>query len=223
VVELERGLEILRSWDSGIDQCLSPRTEEVFRLLAAYLGEIERFNPRYKLVGAKSRQDLIVRHLLDSLAPLGILRRLLHRADAPVADVGSGAGLPGIPLAIGLSDVPFTLIERMGKRAGFLRNTQGVLGLPRVKVEEGDMAKSPEGRFALVTFRAVSPIQPDFLAVLFRLLAPDGVVAAYKGRRDKIEREMESVRGIVKDWEIHPTRVPFLDEERHLLIIRRPV
>jgi 16S rRNA (guanine527-N7)-methyltransferase len=193
---------------------------EVLDILGAYLEEIERFNSLYGLVGAKSRHDLITRHLLDCLAPLGTVLRFLNGKRAPAADAGSGAGLPGIPLGACLPDVPFTLIERKGKRAGFLRNTQAVLGLSNVKVEEGDIAKSSAGRFALVTFRAVSPLTPGLLAILFRLLTPDGALAAYKGRKDKIAAEIEGVKSLVKDWELHPLRVPFLDEERHLLLIR---
>ncbi|MDR2028550.1 MAG: 16S rRNA (guanine(527)-N(7))-methyltransferase RsmG [Treponema sp.] len=213
---LEEGLLRLRQGDPHIDRLLAARFDEVLGLLNRYIEEIELFNPAYGLVGAKDRRDLVVKHILDSLCPLGIVFRLLQ-GGGPVADVGSGAGLPGIPLAIALGDCPFTLIERMGRRAGFLRNTLAVLGLSHVTVEEGEMEKAPAGRFSLITLRAFRPLEPPILKGLFRLLLPGGVLAAYKGRREKLAGELGALPG---GWEALPLDVPFLGEERHLLIIR---
>jgi len=160
-----------------------------------------------------------VKHILDSLAPLNILRGLLPDKPA-IADVGSGAGLPGIPLAVCMPNAEFTLIERMGRRAGFLRDAVAILGLSNVRVEQMEMEKvSPAGCFDLVVFRAFRPLQPAILKGLWRLLAPGGIIAAYKGRRETVEEEMASLREMLP-WEIIPLEVPFLYEERHLLLIR---
>ena len=212
---LEAGLVRLREGDPRAEALLGPRSAEVLRLLHIYIEEIERFNPAYGLVGARNREELTVKHILDSLAPLGIISGLI-RAGSPAADVGSGAGLPGIPLAIALPDADFTLIERMGRRANFLRNTLAVLGLPNARVEEADMERTPGSRFDLAVFRAFRPLEPPLLRALFRLLRPGGVLAAYKGRRAAI---MEELAG-VEDLEIVPCPVPFLAEERHLLCLR---
>jgi 16S rRNA (guanine527-N7)-methyltransferase len=233
---LERGLIRLLENDEGIAEIFNERLPDLGVLLNTYMAEIELFNPAYGLVKVDGRRDLIVKHILDSLAPLGIISRLLRKAedragaaslDPPplkLADVGSGAGLPGIPLAIVLPDVHFTLIERMGRRAGFLRNTQTALGLSNITVEEREMEKAPPGRFSLVTFRAFRPLEPKILKGLFRLCAGGGTLAAYKGRRDKTEEEMaaaEKTAGLARaSWEIIPCPVPFLDEERHLLVIK---
>jgi 16S rRNA (guanine527-N7)-methyltransferase len=106
----------------------------------------------------------------------------------------------------------------MGRRAGFLRNTLAVLGLSQVTVEEGEMEKAAPGRFSLITFRAFHPLEPAILKGLFRLLLPGGVLAAYKGRREKLDEEMAVLPG---GWETHPLDVPFLGEERHLVVIPR--
>ncbi|MDR2110362.1 MAG: 16S rRNA (guanine(527)-N(7))-methyltransferase RsmG [Spirochaetaceae bacterium] len=210
--------------------------------LNSYVEEIELFNPAYGLVGAKDRRELVVKHILDSLTPLDIIRRLIsgrdtgnNTGDCPpgIADVGSGAGLPGIPLAIALPRCRFTLIERMGRRAAFLRNTLAVLALPNTEVEEGAVEKpaAREGslnepasgnRFAILTFRAFHPLEPATLGFLFRRLIPGGVLAAYKGRRKKINEEMAPVEKFTGGWEAFPLHVPFLDDERHLVVIYQP-
>jgi 16S rRNA (guanine527-N7)-methyltransferase len=200
------------------------RITEAAALLEKYIAEIELFNPAYGLVGAKDRGELVTKHILDSLAPLGIIGGLLREGapggDAPqIADVGSGAGLPGIPLAIALPQVRFTLIERMGRRVGFLANTIAVLGLTNVTVEEAEMEKAAPGRFDLITFRAFRPLEPPILKGLFRLLAPGGVLAAYKGRRETVEAEMAKLGERAGPWVSLPCPVPGLDEERHLLVI----
>jgi 16S rRNA (guanine527-N7)-methyltransferase len=182
---------------------------------------------------------LIIKHILDSLTPLNLLSSLLTpnyltpnyltppnlRFDSylNLADVGSGAGFPGIPLAICMPGVRFTLIERMGRRAGFLRDCTAVLGLSNVTVEETEMEKAKGGRFNLVVFRAFRPLEP-ILKGLLGLLVPGGVLAAYKGREQAVKEEMaeaeKSAPEIVGKWEVIPLTVPFLDEERRLVIIR---
>ena len=198
-------------------------------LLEKYIEEIEFFNPAYSLVKVKDRDELIAKHILDSLAPLKIIQSLLAKTakklsskKPAVADVGSGAGLPGIPLAICASESEFTLIERMGRRAGFLRDVQALLQLSNVRVEEADMEEVKGAQFDLVVFRAFRPLETPILKGLLRLLAPDGVLAAYKARRTAIEEEMAGIDNCFKlFWEILPLEVPFLEEERHLVLIRQ--
>ena len=199
--------------------------DRILRLLNLYIEEIELFNPAYGLVKVKDRRELVVRHILDSLAPLDIIRQTLgptFKQETPlIADVGSGAGLPGIPLAIYMGDADFTLIERMGRRAGFLRDALAVLALPNARVEEAEMEKLQrpiEKRFDLIAFRAFRPLEPAILRGLYKLLAPGGALAAYKGRRQAIEEEMAKAPPAA--WEIFPLEVPFLEEERHLVIIK---
>jgi 16S rRNA (guanine527-N7)-methyltransferase len=228
---LEDGLALLCFRD-GEHQGLR-RKEQIIPLLHKYIEEIELFNPAYGLVKVQDRRELIIKHILDSLAPLEIIHRFLEeRREAgktpSVADVGSGAGLPGIPLGACLSGADFTLIERMGRRAGFLRDALAVLGLSNVQVEETELEKTGPGRFDLAVFRAFRPLEPDTLKNLFRIISPNGILAAYKGRRSAIEEEMagiltaaETGKGpALNGWEALPLAVPFLEEERHLVIMR---
>jgi len=219
---LAEGIALLCDSDSDIASAVAHRRETILSLLAKFIDEIERRNPALSLVGTSDRRELVVRHVLDSLAPLGIM---LRKCDCRhVADVGSGAGLPGIPLAIALPGSQFTLIERMGRRAGFLREAQASLGLANVSIEEQQMERARPGRFSFVTFRAFRPLDAKIYKKLSRLCCEGGGLAAYKGRRLKAEAEMASLQKILPAlagrWELLPCPVPLLDEERHLLLIR---
>jgi len=237
---LLEGIEILRKGDEGIDFLIAPNKEKIINTLCAYINEIETFNPAYGLVGTTDSNELVIKHILDSLAPLGIINRLtkeVHTDIEPqvrrrhgghgedkggfikIADAGSGAGLPGIPLAISLPEYSFTLIERMGRRAGFLLNTKAALEISNINIEESELEKyaSP---FDLITFRAFKPLEPKLLKILRKLLKPGGIIAAYKGKLDKIQAEMASLQEAKPDWEAIPYTVPFLDEERNLLVIK---
>jgi 16S rRNA (guanine527-N7)-methyltransferase len=209
--------------DAEIERLVAPRHDEIISLLTRYIKEIELFNPAYGLVGTKDSEELAVKHILDSLAPMGIISRLLKEVNVEgtpqIADAGSGAGLPGIPLAIVFQKYDFTLIERMGRRAGFLCGAKAVLNLSNITVEEGELEKTT-GCFALVTFRALKTLEPKLLKTLLRACAAGGVIAAYRGRREKTEAEYQALKDICGKPEIIPYTVPFLDEERHLLIIR---
>lgn len=232
---LSEGIMALRQSDANIEKLIAPHSQSIISLLDRYITEIELFNPAYGLVGTQNTKELIIKHILDSLAPLGIISRLLTEhtgvsaAKPQIADAGSGAGLPGIPLAIVMQNCDFTLIERMKRRAGFLLNTKASLQLSNIMVEEGELEKTKPEHFTLITFRAFKPLDKKLLKSLFNACAPGGVIAAYKGRREKIEQETEglinkSKKGDVNiqpDWDILPYNVPFLNEERHLLIIRK--
>ena len=220
---LSEGIRALCQKDGEVENLIGPCNKEFAPLLERYINEIELFNPAYGLVGTNDPEELIVKHILDSLAPLGIISRLIGGGSAvQIADAGSGAGLPGIPLAIALPKVRFTLIERMGRRAGFLWNTKANLALSNVTVEEGELEKTTSGPFQLVTFRAFKPMDPKLLKALFRICEKGGVIAAYKGRREKIEQEMAPLEKLCGKYESIPYEAPFLDEERRLLVIRAP-
>ena len=228
---LSDGIQTLRQSDTDIERVISLRSEEIITLLVRYIREIELFNQAYGLVGTHKNEELVIKHILDSIAPLGIICRLLETVNSnknalQIADAGSGAGLPGIPLAIALPDCHFTLIERMGRRAGFLWNTKAVLGLSNITVEEAELEKTAagmdaDGRFSLVTFRAFKPLEPKLMKTLFNTCAKEGIIAAYKGRRDKIEKEiLQFMTNKKYNCEIFHYNVPFLSEERNLLVIK---
>ncbi len=211
-------------------------------LIDRYLDELELFNAAFDLVAADTgseagRADLVVRHVLDSLAPWkDVARELARRAalgmesvpSLELADAGSGAGFPGIPLALLFPSVRVTLIERMSKRCAFLENCVALLGLSNVSVLNAEVERAPRGAFDVVVFRAFRPLERPMLGTLLSL-ARDGTaereagcLAAWKARRERIEEEMIAVSDCVGRWEARPVTVPFLGhEERNLVVIEK--
>jgi 16S rRNA (guanine527-N7)-methyltransferase len=190
-------------------------------------------------VGA-SGDELIVKHLLDSLAGLAAIRGLASRivggrrpsgaeaalggafALAPpplrLADLGTGAGLPGIPLALALPELSVSLVERMGKRVRFLESEKARLGLSNATVVESEVERA-EGSFDLITFRAFRPFERKLFKSVFALCEKDGFVVAYKGKKDKAAAELPEIEDLYSAAEILPIQVPFLDEERCLVVL----
>ena len=185
-------------------------------MLNLYISEIELWNNRYKLVGARGEQ-LIIRHILDSLSAVSKLREFTFKT---AADVGSGAGLPGIPLSLFFPDIQFALIERSGRRVGFLRNIISLLDLgKRVKIIEAGVEEVND-MFDLVLFRAFRNLI-DYYNNLERITSPGGIMFAYKGKLENIRAEISSL-GQSVSVDIQSAIVPFLNEERNFCIFNSP-
>jgi len=138
--------------------------------LDAYLDLLARWNRVHNLTGVKSRDAMTRRHLAESLALRSALR------GSRIADVGSGAGLPGIPLAIVAPEREFTLIESRAKRAAFLRHVTGALVLRNVKVVESRVEHLRDaGPFDTVLARAVASL-PELVGLTAHLLDANGVL-----------------------------------------------
>lgn len=188
-----------------------------------YIAEIEHFNPTYKLVGATG-EALVVRHIFDSLAAVKTIEALTRSHESVhIADLGSGAGLPGIPLSIALPSATMTLVERMQRRVAFLRSAIVASSLvDRVRIIDRDLAEVQD-RFDLVTFRAFRPLV-EILDLVAPLLDAEGWVCAYKGQRAQVEAEIEAVEKRCKSrWEseLVPIEVPMLEGERTLCLLRK--
>lgn len=213
-------LGLLEDGVSRIDSKLC--TDTVLRRLSRLYDEISLFNPSYGLVNARGR-DLVIRHILDCLAPVGII---ISGSSAPrprMADLGSGSGLPGLVLASVLEDWDISLVERMGRRAGFLRNTVAAMGMSRsVKVEQKDLSKV-QNSYDIITFRAFRQFK-DIISDLDRILVPGGKVFAYKSSEENIQEETEVIRsysGCRFTTEVCDYEVPMLDAKRRMLILTK--
>ncbi|MEW5817087.1 MAG: 16S rRNA (guanine(527)-N(7))-methyltransferase RsmG [Spirochaetota bacterium] len=184
-----------------------------FSIIEKYLEELELWNKKLNLVGATGA-ELIVKHILDSLSALHIIKMYPHRT---IADIGSGAGLPGIPLAAFLQESKITLIEPSEKKVGFLRNAVIMCGLQNVSVVNQGLEELT-GSFDVVVFRAFRPLAA-FIKYLLRITEEKGILLAYKGRYTVLKDELAEISNITRKVEIIPVEVPFLKEERHLAII----
>ena len=191
--------------------------------LARLYDEITLFNPAYGLVNA-SGEDLVVRHILDCLAPVPLMRTM-DRDGLRMADLGSGSGLPGLVLASVFGNWDISLVERMGRRAGFLRNTIAVLGMSSsVKVVQKDLSEVRDS-YDMITFRAFRHLQ-DIISDLDRILVPGGKVFSYKSGDTNIGEELgvlDQYGSCAFSHEVTDYRVPMLDAQRRMLVLSKPV
>ena len=213
----------------GLETLQLNLSERQVEQLGLYIEEVLEFNKGYNLMKAENADELAVNHILDSLAAVPHLEKLINGicsekncAALQIADIGSGGGCPGIPLAVVFPEHNFTLVERMEKRCGFLSGAVTKLGLSNVKIEckAADMVQ-PE-IFDIEVFRAFHPFDKKIIKLLFNMLKKGGYLAAYKAREEKIIAEMEEIKFIVKDYQKIKMIVPFLeDHERNLVVIKK--
>lgn len=197
---------------AGLAELGLPQPELAERLLD-YLALLVKWNRAFNLTAVREPAEMLSRHLLDSLAILPWLdgERLL--------DVGSGAGLPGIPLALARPQLQVVLLDSNGKKARFLRQAQLELALANVEVVETRVeAYAPEAPFDVITSRAFAQLK-EFVVLTRPLLRSDGRWLAMKGRLD--ENELAEVRAERVKLQTHRLVVPGLDADRHLIEIRR--
>ena len=201
--------------NEGLEKLKLTATAEKRERLDVFKSEIELFNPTYKLVGYEEEDDLIIRHFLDCLAGVPLIEREL--GDGCLADLGSGAGFPGIILAIMLDKNEVVLIERMKRRVDFLRNVILRCKLTNVRIIDRDVKEVNE-HFDVVTCRAFHPIY-DIIKDVDRIMKKDGAFMAYKGQRSYVEAELSDLVGYTRRFD--EIKVPFLDEPRMICTLKR--
>ncbi|MDP2133378.1 MAG: 16S rRNA (guanine(527)-N(7))-methyltransferase RsmG [Sulfuritalea sp.] len=185
--------------------------------LLAYVALLKKWNATYNLTAIRDEAEMVTQHLLDSLSVLPVLQEsaLVGRR---WADVGSGAGLPGIPLAIVRPDLDMTLIETVEKKSAFQRQARIELGLPGITVANGRVEAMPGGQFAAVISRAFAELA-DFVKLAGHLLEPQGRLYAMKGQLSDAE-----IGRLPPSWVVAESvrlHVPGLEAERHLIILER--
>ena len=197
--------------DSGLAAlCLS--SEPLAARLLDYVALLVRWNATYNLTAIRDPVEMVSKHLFDSLSIAPFVRGTL-------ADIGSGAGLPGIPLALALPDLNVTVVESNGKKARFLREAQRSLSLKNLSVAES-RAESFEAstRFDCLVSRAFGSLA-EFVRVGGHLLADGGRLLAMKG-----QQPVDEIAALPIGWRAvatHALDVPGLAAQRHLLVIER--
>lgn len=204
----ERELLTAGALESGLS--LSPAA--LIKLLSI-VDELERANASFNLTAIRDRDSMLRKHVLDSLSVQPFLR------GRRVADVGTGAGFPGLPLAVVNPDRHFGLIESTGKKARFVMQTAAVVGLGNVEVlNTRAETYRPAQPYDTVVARALSSLA-DFVAYAGHLCSADGRLLAMKGRRP--DAEIAAVPRSFRVVAVHRLTVPGLDGERHLVELCR--
>jgi 16S rRNA (guanine527-N7)-methyltransferase len=202
--------------DRGLGELALTLPVNARQRLLQYVALLAKWNRIYNLTAVRAQEQMVSHHLLDSLAILPHLP--VPQARPRVADAGSGAGLPGIPLALACPSWHVTLVEASAKKAAFLRQAAIELEMANVAVHEGRVEHwRPPQRFALVVSRAFTGLA-RFVDACRHLLAPGGVLAAMKGRDPRAE--LDTLAADCACAAPIRVRVPLLDAQRHLVLCR---
>lgn len=204
-------------WEEAFNAFGLQPTESQRRQLLLYTKELLAVNRKMNLVKAADEESLLKQHLFDVLSGLPILG---CEGPQTAADVGSGCGLPGIPLAIFWEKTQMTLIERSAKRCSFLQYVVALCGLThRVTVENRELEQLSQ-KFETVTFRAFRPFA-EFISPLLSITQEGGRVVAFKGKEKVLQNDLHLSKDRFSQFEIKTLSNPFYDAERHLLIIEK--
>jgi 16S rRNA (guanine527-N7)-methyltransferase len=196
---------------AGIAQLGLSLDEAVIGKLLAYLAGLQKWNQAYNLTAVRDADQMVIKHLLDSLSIQPFV------PGGSLIDVGTGAGLPGMILAIVNPGLAVTLLDSNGKKTRFLKQMAAELDLPRVSVAQARVEEQA-GQYDIVTSRAFASLA-DMVNWSAHLLAPGGCFLAMKGQRP--DAEIAALPAGYSATAATRLTVPFLDEERHLVRIER--
>ncbi|MBP5985812.1 MAG: 16S rRNA (guanine(527)-N(7))-methyltransferase RsmG [Azonexus sp.] len=198
------------SLSTGLAELGIALSEEAQGRLLAFRDLLLKWNKTYNLTALRDPEQAISHHLLDSLAVLP------HVGPGPLLDVGSGGGLPGIPLAIARPDLAVSMVDTVQKKTTFLQQAVIELGLKNVTVHHARVEEM-QGSYAQISSRAFAELCL-FVSLTRHLLAPDGRWLAMKGVRP--DDELKALPADITVEAIIPLTVPGLDAERHLIILK---
>lgn len=205
--------QLLTLLDSGISRMgLDLPAGSADRLLS-YVAALQKWNSAYNLTAIRDPRDMVVKHVLDSLVVSP------HVKSGSLLDVGTGAGLPGLVLAMVRPDLRVDLLDSNSKKTRFLVQMAAQFGLKNVKVHHARVEQAQLPPQAQVISRAFASLA-DFAHWCGHLLADDGVLLAMKGLYP--QDEIDALPAPFTVRESHVLTVPFLDEARHLLVIGKP-
>lgn len=200
---------------SGLEMLSISFSQKQLGQLETMVDEIMLFNPTYRLVSNTDKDEIIIRHILDSASAIPYF---IREGKTEIVDLGTGAGFPGLVLAVFL-DSEFTLCERMTRRVNFLKGLIVRMGLDNVTIDPRS-AEDLDKKFDIVTSRAFHPLC-DCYAYMEPLKKDGGKILLYKGGRESIEDELSTLKekGYTPTSSIMELKVPFLAERRNLLIL----
>lgn len=187
--------------------------------LQSFAALLLRWNRVHNLTAIERPQQILSHHLLDSLAIAPLVAELAGALPRRVLDVGAGGGLPGVPLAIALPQLRFTLLDKVGKKVAFLQQAQLELGLANVEAVHARIEDYEAAPFDLILARAFSSLA-ELVRLTRGLIAPGGHWCAMKGTLPQTEfRELEQAGLGVRVSRTVKLRVPHLHAERHVVLL----
>jgi 16S rRNA (guanine527-N7)-methyltransferase len=193
----------------GCDSLQLNLSDEQITLLLDYLELLVKWNKAYNLTAVRDPVEMVIRHLLDSLAIVKYCN------SSSCLDVGTGAGLPGVPLAIVYPDREFLLLDSNGKKTRFLFQVKTTLGLDNMNIHHGRVESYQGDQLFEEIFSRAFASLGDMLGGCKHLLATGGVFKAMKGAFP--EQELAAIESMATVKAIHSVAVPGLDEQRHLI------
>jgi len=215
VSELEKDLRDILV--QGANEMKVALSEPQISNLLAYIREFDKWNKAYNLSAIRDIRQMVARHLLDSLSVVPYFLENKHSTEN-VIDVGTGGGLPGIPLAIMFPEKKFTLLDSAGKKTRFLFHVKTLLKLENVSVENRRVEEfQPVKKFNTVISRAFASLQ-DMTEGCSHLLETDGVFLAMKGIYP--QDELAPIADKIELLESIKLDVAATDGERHLLVLQ---
>lgn len=185
--------------------------------LLAYLDLIAKWNKVYNLTALRDPATVLTHHLLDSLSVVGPLKRAWP-GRAKLLDVGAGAGLPGVVIAILREDIDVSCLDAVAKKAAFVQQVAAELGLPNLRGVHARV-ESLAGSYELISSRAFASL-PDFFNGSKHLLAPAGIWLAMKGKVP--DDELAELPTGIDVFHVEQLNVPWLDAERCIVWARKP-
>ena len=196
---------------------LSISNEQVDRL-TRYCDLLQRWNAVYNLTSLKDVDQIFTRHLLDCLAVVMPLRRKLEQADTVrMLDAGSGAGLPGLVIAIMEPEIDVVCVDTVGKKVAFLQQAVVELALQNVSPQHARVERFDQCDFDVVTSRAFASL-PDFVRLTRSALAPSGIWMAMKAKTPVAE--ISAVSEMVSVFHVEQLRIPNFSAERCIVWMR---
>lgn len=186
--------------------------------LLAYLDLIAKWNKVYNLTAVRGADEMLVQHLLDSLAAVPPLKRQTLGLPSSLLDVGSGAGLPGVVFAICLPQLQVDCVDTVGKKAAFIQQVAAQLQLSNLRGLH-DRVENLTGPYDVVSARAFASLA-DFTRWSRAALAPQGVWLAMKGRAQETAAEVAELPPEVEVFHVEQLAVPELAAERSIVWLR---
>lgn len=188
--------------------------------MQTYVGQLHKWNRTYNLTAIRQPGQMLVQHVFDSLSILPSLDKILYKKTVSVMDIGAGAGLPGLILAIMRPSWQVTCVDAVEKKIAFIRQMAGVLALPNLHATHGRVESLESGNADLVISRAFAALA-DFAGLAGRHVRPQGWLVAMKGHQPS---EEATALEQLTDWRIDHVQalhVPELDAQRCLVWMSR--